>query len=119
MTLLGILRHMTYVEQAWFDARFAGNDVVEYYKRTDDREVDWTELESATLAEVVANFNQACETSDELARGHALEQMVTKPGVNREPVDLRWIYLHMVEEYARHCGHADILRELVDGATGY
>ena len=48
--------------------------------------------------------------SDELARGHELEEFVKKPGKDREPVDLRWIYLHMIEEYARHCGHADILR---------
>jgi uncharacterized damage-inducible protein DinB len=119
MSLLGMLRHMTFVEQVWFDARFAGNEVVEYYRRPNDRDTDWTELESATLAEVVTNFQRACETSDELARGHELDELVTKPGVGREPVDLRWIYLHMIEEYARHCGHADIIRELVDGTTGY
>jgi uncharacterized damage-inducible protein DinB len=119
MSLLGLLRHMTFVEQIWFDARFAGNDVVEYYRRPDDREVAWTELESATLDEVVATFNRAYETSDELARGHDLDEIVKNPGVGREPVDLRWIYIHMIEEYARHCGHADLLRELVDGVTGY
>ncbi|HEY5010231.1 MAG TPA: DUF664 domain-containing protein, partial [Acidimicrobiales bacterium] len=47
MSLLGMLRHMTFVEQVWFDARFAGNDVVEYYKLPDDRELDWTDLDSA------------------------------------------------------------------------
>jgi uncharacterized damage-inducible protein DinB len=119
LSLLGMVRHMTFVEQVWFDARFAGNDVVEYYRRPDDREVEWTELDSATLDEVVANFQQACETSDELARGHALEEVVKNPGVGRDPVDLRWIYLHMIEEYARHGGHADILREMIDGTTGY
>jgi uncharacterized damage-inducible protein DinB len=119
MSLLGMIRHMTFVEQVWFDVRFAGNEVVEYYRRPDDREVEWSELDSATLDEVVANFQRACETSDELARGHELQEMVTTPGAGREQVDLRWIYLHMIEEYARHCGHADILRELVDGTTGY
>jgi hypothetical protein len=119
MSLLGLVRHMTFVEQVWFDARFAGHDVVEYYKRPDDREVEWTELDSATLDEVVANFNRACETSDELARGHDLEEFVRRSGAGWDPVDLRWIYLHMIEEYARHCGHADILRELIDGTTGY
>jgi hypothetical protein len=54
-----------------------------------------------------------------LARGHGLDEIVKNPGVGREPVDLRWIYLHMIEEYARHCGHADLLRELIDGVTGY
>jgi uncharacterized damage-inducible protein DinB len=119
MSLLGLVRHMTFVEQVWYDVRFAGNDVIEYYKRTDNREAEWTELDSATLDDVVANFNKACETSDELARGHQLEEFVKQPGAGREPVDLRWIYIHVIEEYARHCGHADILRELVDGTTGY
>jgi uncharacterized damage-inducible protein DinB len=119
MSLLGMLRHMTFVEQVWFDARFAGNEVAEYYKRPDDRDADWTDLDSTTLAEAVTNYQRACETSDELARGHELEEVVKKPGAGREPVDLRWIYLHMLEEYARHCGHADIIRELVDGTTGY
>ena len=85
MSLLGLLRHMTFVEQVWFDARFAGNDVIEYYRRPDDREVEWTELESATLDVVVTNFQRACETSDELARAHDLDEMVKNPGVGREP----------------------------------
>ncbi|HUZ42753.1 MAG TPA: DinB family protein [Acidimicrobiales bacterium] len=119
MSLLGLLRHMTFVEQIWFDARFAGNDVTEYYKQPDNRDADWTELDSATLDQVVTNFEHACETSDELARGHDLDEMARLPGVNREPVDLRWICIHMIEEYARHCGHADIIRELIDDTTGY
>ncbi len=119
MSLLGLLRHMTFVEQIWFDERFAGNDVVYYYRRPDDREVAWTELESATLDEVVDTYHRACARSDELARDYDLDEFVKEPGAGREPVDLRWIYLHMIEEYARHCGHADILRELIDGTTGY
>ena len=64
MSLLGILRHMTFVEQIWFDVRFAGNDVTEYYRSPDDREAEWNELESASLDEVVTSFEHACETSD-------------------------------------------------------
>jgi hypothetical protein len=119
MSLLGILRHMTFVEQISFDARFAGNDVTEYYKRPDDREAEWTEPDSATLDQVVANFQHACATSDQLARGHDLGEMVRQPSANRDPVDLRWLFMHMIEEYARHCGHADVIRELIDGETGY
>jgi uncharacterized damage-inducible protein DinB len=118
MSLLGMLRHMTFVEQVWFDVRFAGNDVVLHYKRDDDPDADFNELSSATLEEVVANFRSACERTDELVRGHDLEELVKAPGGRRDPVDLRWIYLHMIEEYARHCGHADIFRELIDGTVG-
>jgi len=119
LSLLGLLRHMTFVEQIWFDARFAGRDVVEYYRSPDDREAEWTKLDSATLDEVVDNFHRACATSDDAARGHDLDEFVVSTGTWREPVDLRWIYLHMIEEYARHCGHADLIRELIDGTTGY
>ncbi|MEO9180872.1 MAG: DinB family protein [Acidimicrobiales bacterium] len=118
MSLLGMIRHMTFVEQVWFEKRFAGNDVVPYYERDDDPDADFNDLASATLYEVVANFRHACERTDELIRGHGLDEVVKAPGGRRDSVDLRWIYLHMIEEYARHCGHADIFRELIDGATG-
>jgi len=118
MSLLGILRHMTFVEQVWFDMRFAGHDVVVHYKRDDDPDADFNDLSSATLAEVVTNFHSACQRTDELVRGHELDELVKATGGRRDPVDLRWIYLHMIEEYARHCGHADIFRELIDGTTG-
>lgn len=76
---------MTFVEQIWFDARFAGHVVTEYYKQPDNREAEWTELDSATLDQVVTNFEHACETSDELARGHDLDELVhyQAPTVNR------------------------------------
>ena len=119
MSLLGLLRHLTFVEQFWFERRFAGREVTPYYRLPDNSDAAWTNLDSATLDEVVALFNRACATSDELARGHELDEFATFAGVDPDPVDLRWIYLHMIEEYARHCGHADLLRELVDGVTGY
>jgi hypothetical protein len=53
-----------------------------------------------------------------VAAGHDLDEMVKKVSRGRD-VDLRWILIHMIEEYARHCGHADLIRELIDGATGY
>ena len=119
LSLLGLVRHMTFVEQAWYDARFAGNTVSEYYKSAGDRDGDFNELDSTSLEDVIANYQTACERSDELAAGHDLDELVVEPGTGRDPVDLRWIYIHMIEEYARHCGHADILRELIDEETGY
>ncbi len=118
MSLLGILRHMTFVEQVWFHLRFAGHDVALFYQRDDDPDADFHDLTSATLDQVVANFHRTCERSDDVVGGHELEELVKVPGGRREPVDLRWIYLHMIEEYARHCGHADLFRELIDGTVG-
>ncbi len=119
MSLLGLLRHMTFVEQIWFERRFADRDVAPYYRGSDNTDLAWTGLDGTSLDDVVALFNQACATSDDLARGHDLNEFAKFTGVDRDPVDLRWIYLHMIEEYARHCGHADMLRELIDGVTGY
>jgi Protein of unknown function (DUF664) len=63
-------------------------------------------------------YLHAVRVSRELSEGHALDEVATKPRRGRA-VDLRWIYVHMIGEYARHCGHADLLRELIDGTTGY
>ena len=118
MSLLGLVRHLTFVEQGWFESCFAGRDVVEYYKTESDRELDFTDLDGEDVDEVIARYDRVCALSRELALGHDLDEMCARPRRGRE-VDLRWIYIHLIEEYARHCGHADLLRELIDGATGY
>jgi len=118
LSLLGLVRHMTFVEQVWFERIFAGVDMPRYYKSEPASDDDFDELDSAGLDEVLANYDAAIATSKALAQGHELDELTAKPWRGRE-VDLRWIYLHMIEEYARHCGHADLLRELIDGATGY
>ncbi|HUX04061.1 MAG TPA: DinB family protein [Acidimicrobiales bacterium] len=114
LTLLGILRHMTRVEQYWFEMAFSGHVVIPYYASVDDPDADFHDLASASLDEVVANFQEVCQRSRELALGHNLRQMTAKPW-REGHVNLRWIYIHMIEEYARHCGHADLLREMTDG----
>jgi uncharacterized protein DUF664 len=118
LSLLGMVRHLTFVEQTWFEATFAGHDVVEYYKHPDDRDTDFSDLDSASVEDVFNLFAASVAVSRELAHGHALDERASSPRRGIE-VDLRWIYIHMIEEYARHCGHVDILRELIDGTTGY
>ena len=118
LTLLGLVRHMTLVEQIWFEFTFANFAAASYYSLDTNLDADFDNLTSHTLDEVVANFHRACERSRQLSAGHDLSTMATAQRRGRE-VDLRWIYVHMIEEYARHCGHADLLRELIDGTTGY
>jgi uncharacterized damage-inducible protein DinB len=118
MSLLGLLRHLTFVEQIWFESRFAGRDVVEYYKTDTDREIDFRDLESASVEEVLELYLASVATSRAVAKDRSLDDLAAKARRGIQ-VDLRWIYLHMIEEYARHCGHADIIRELVDATTGY
>jgi uncharacterized damage-inducible protein DinB len=118
LSLLGIIRHITFVEQIWFERYFTGADVTPYYKSAPGSDNDFDNLDEFTLDETLANYETAIATSVRCAEGHALDELTPKPWRDRE-IDLRWIYLHMIEEYARHCGHADILRELIDGQTGY
>jgi uncharacterized damage-inducible protein DinB len=118
LSLLGIVRHMTFVEQIWFENRFAGRDTSDYYKTEDDRDSDFNDLDDAAVENVFSLYVQATDVSRDLSVGHHLDEMATKVSRGRE-VDLRWILIHMIEEYARHCGHADLIRELIDGATGY
>lgn len=118
LSLLGLIRHMTFVEQVWFESTFANFAAPTYYSRDVDPDSDFNDLDSAPLEQVLANFDAACERSRELSEGHPLDTMAASQRRGRE-VDLRWIFIHMIEEYARHCGHADILRELIDGSTGY
>jgi uncharacterized damage-inducible protein DinB len=118
LSLLGLLRHMTFVEQFWFERLLAGHDVPPYYKDAPGSDDDFDNLDEIGLDKVLANYLASIAMSVRCAEGHSLDELTPKPWRERE-VDLRWIYLHMIEEYARHCGHADIVRELIDGETGY
>jgi len=118
LSLLGIVRHMTFVEQIWFEDRFAGVEIVEYYKQEGDRDADFNDLDGTAVEEVFDLYLNAAAKSREVVEGHSLDELAQRERQGKT-YDLRWIYLHMIEEYARHCGHADLLRELIDGATGY
>jgi hypothetical protein len=118
LSLLGLIRHMTKVERYWFEVVFLAHDVPTYYSTPEDPDGDFNNLDELGLEEIVDNYQNAVAKSDECATGHNLDELAKKSR-NDKTIDLRWIYLHMIEEYARHCGHADIIRELIDGVTGY
>ena len=117
LTLLGLLRHMALVEVCWFDMVLHDSDTPLPFTSDDDRDYEFNALDSSSPAEVALVFHQACASSRQLAHGVALDTLAKRPRRDG-PIDLRWIYLHMIEEYARHNGHADLLREVLDGATG-
>ena len=117
MSLLGILRHMTMVEQYWYQVIFAGREVELFYK-DGDPDGDFNNLGDTPLDEVERRYWATCEVSRALTRGHDLDEIAPVLRHGNE-VDLRWIQLHLIEEYARHCGHADLLRECIDATTGY
>jgi uncharacterized damage-inducible protein DinB len=108
-TLLWLMRHMAQAESLWILRRFAGQDVV-----IDDDQV----CPADTIRSAVAAYQETWPRVDAVvAAAPSLDELC--PTVGAEvPVNLRWVLMHLLEETARHAGHADVLRELIDGATG-
>ena len=117
LTLLGLLQHMLGVEWWWFEHIFAGGDAPEPFPAENDPEWEFTHLLADQVEETWARFEAQCVNSRAIV--NAAESLdVLAASDERTPRDLRWIMVHMIEEYARHNGHADILREAIDGAVG-
>jgi hypothetical protein len=115
LSLLGLVRHMTDVERAWFRRRFAGEDIDGvYHTRTWD-DADFDDLDPKRAEDDYARLIEECRLADAAAAGASLDDTFHHSG---GVFSLRWVYHHMIEEYARHNGHADLLRERVDGVTG-
>ena len=109
-SVLGLVKHLTMVEVAWFQWSFAGFDVP-----IPDQGLDAGD----TTESVIAGYRAAIEQSNALvAERHDLDELCARTRSDFEPLSLRWVLVHMVEETGRHAGHADILREQLDGQTG-
>jgi Protein of unknown function (DUF664) len=119
MTLLGLVRHMTLVERWWFQMHAAQLDVPFIYTTNEWENGDFEDLEGADAQENLLAFVSECERSRVAVADVALDDVVRGRGEQTEfSTNVRWIFVHMIEEYARHNGHADLLRERIDGATG-
>jgi uncharacterized damage-inducible protein DinB len=119
LSLLGLVRHMSEVERGWFRRTAAREDLEFQYSTDENPEGDLNDLETANAAEDIAHYVAECQRSREAASGLSLDEVVPSRGHHPERTrNVRWIYLHMIEEYARHNGHADLLRERIDGVTG-
>ncbi|GAA3501463.1 DinB family protein [Streptomyces prasinosporus] len=119
LSLMGLVRHMAEVERSWFRRVLAAEDAgpIHYDEADPDGEFHLTEAD--TWQEAYATWQAEIDAARRNAAGFALDDL--SKGLNRAgdgPFSLRWIYTHMIEEYARHNGHADLIRERIDGATG-
>ena len=112
LSLLGLVRHMTKVERTWFRQRFAGESVDPPFA---DRAADFRDIDPARAASDYARLTEEFRRCDAAVENAPLDDTFVHNG---ERMTLREIYLHMIEEYARHNGHADLLREHIDGVTG-
>ena len=112
LSLLGIVRHMADVERAWFRIRFRGEPLPRLYGYED---AAFEHADPARAEADFAAFTEECGLAREAVARASLDDEFTGGG---RIMSLRWVYTHMIEEYARHNGHADLLRQRIDGATG-
>jgi Protein of unknown function (DUF664) len=115
LTLLGLLRHLAEVERWWFRRGFGQQrDLGDVYCSEEYPDGDFDLADPAKAEDDYATYLREVELARQCAAGASLDAEFGK----KQPLNLRWVYLHMIEEYARHNGHADLLREAIDGATG-
>lgn len=127
LTLGGMLKHLAFVEDYWFSYNLAAHDPAPPWDTApwaEDHDWDWHSAAGTPHAELDALLVAAIARSDEcldaaLARSPDLSQLVARPRPPEkgETATVRWVLVHMVEEYARHAGHADLIRQSIDGAT--
>lgn len=116
-SLLGLVKHLTEVEHGWFVRTFAQLDEPHLFSTDEELDADMAAIPDETVEDLMCGYHRACARSREIvAAAGSLDDAVPHGRLGR--VDLRWILTHMIEETARHNGHADILREQIDGATG-
>ena len=115
-TLAGLIKHMIGVERGWFQEVLAGRKPEDIGPNVGGGDESWDLAENETVSSLIKEYEQTCEQSRQTAARFALEDAVPEPDIGQ--VSLRWVYVHMIEETARHVGHADILREQTDGAAG-
>jgi uncharacterized damage-inducible protein DinB len=117
LSLLGLVRHLTDVERGWFRRTLTGEDAPPLHWTDEDNDGDFNQSDDADVAEAFAAWQREIEIARaNIAAAPSLD--VTGNHRTGDKISLRWILVHMIEEYARHNGHADFLRERIDGATG-
>lgn len=126
LTLGGLLKHLAFVEHWWFSCVLLGTEFAEPWASVDwDADEDWDHHSAAqdSPAELFALYDAAIAesnriTEEALATPEGLATLAVRRPRDDEPVNLRYVLLHMVEEYGRHTGHADLIREAIDGTVG-
>jgi hypothetical protein len=117
LSLHGLMRHMAEVERSWFRRTLLREpDAPRIFADEAIQDSELVPLDNANWECDLLTWQAECEASRRAAGDHNLDDIGIRQG---EPCPMRWIYVHMIEEYARHNGHADLIRELVDGSVGW
>jgi uncharacterized damage-inducible protein DinB len=119
MTMAGLISHMRWTEHTWLVVLFLGEDEKQNPSFDESSEdADW-HAEGRPVAELLAEYEAQCARSNEIVSAASLDDVGRHPGFRAGSANLRWMLIHLVEETGRHAGHADIVRELLDGTKGY
>jgi uncharacterized damage-inducible protein DinB len=116
LSLLGLVRHMAEGEQQWFAMVLGGEQVPFHYYTDGNPDAEFDDVDGADVAEAFETWRSECaDARERVAAAPSLDVTGSQDG---RDFSLRWIMIHMIEEYARHNGHADLLRERIDGTVG-
>jgi len=115
LSLLGLVRHMAKVERIWFRIRIAGEDVTPLFDPELGKDYDFEHIDPADAPAAIESLSDEIRRAEAAAADASFEQTVDWRGGTWS---VRMIYVHMIAEYARHNGHADLIRQAIDGATG-
>lgn len=118
MTMAGLVSHLRWAEHCWFDVLFLGAPADSPMFQDEPEDADMI-VDGVPLARLLDDYEAQCRRSNEIVAAHSLDDVGTHPDFEAASATLRWMLLHMVEEVARHVGHMDAIRELLDGQTGY
>jgi len=114
LSLLGLVRHMSDTELGWVRQTFRGEQVPDLYYRPDAPDADFEEAGPADAEEDFERYRSECRAVDAALEGAGLDETFT---FREKTISVRWMWQHLVEEYARHNGHADLIRETIDGSA--
>ncbi|MEU2611767.1 DinB family protein [Micromonospora sp. NPDC007271] len=117
LTLLGLVRHMAEVEAWWFRENVAGEPVEYPYFTPETPDADH-DVSNADAEADFATYHREVALARAASADRSLDETFIEVGPKKRTFNLRWVYVHMIEEYARHNGHADLIRERIDGVTG-
>jgi Protein of unknown function (DUF664) len=122
LSVMGIVRHMADVERSWFRRRLAAEDLgpIYYGEAHPDGDIDgdFHPGPDATLTDAVVTWTREVAAAREVVEHRSLDDVLENPPSPDQVPSLRWVLVHLIEEYARHCGHLDLIREAIDGVTG-
>jgi hypothetical protein len=118
LSLLGLVRHMADVERNWFRRALAHEDAPPHYRSDHDPNGAFTNVDTADVAEAFATWRAECVHARTVVASLSDHDTFGRDAQRPGRPSVRWVLVHMIEEYARHNGHADLLREVIDGVVG-